>query len=128
MSSRWWSGAVVGCVGLVLTGCSQGSTYSTQAAESLQSRVLGVTTSASLRDYAGALRQLTQLEQADNAALTGGTITRARHDAILSTIVQVRADLISLQAVARPVATATPQPKHHKKDGGNGDGKGNGGD
>jgi hypothetical protein len=121
-------GAVVSCVGLVLTGCSQGSGYTTQTAESLQSSVLGITSSASSRDYAGALLQLTRLEQADNAALSAGSITRTRHDTILATIVQVRADLVSLQGAARPVDTPTPQPTHQQKDGGDGNGNGNGGD
>lgn len=128
MRSRWWVGAIIACMGLLLAGCSQRSDYPTQTAAALQSRVLALTTSAHARDYAGALLQLTRLEQADNAALSTGTITRARHDAILATIVQIRADLNSLQVAARPVVTPTPQSQHHPKDGGDGKGKGNGGD
>lgn len=133
MRSRWF-GAVAAC--LVLAGCSGGSGYATQTAESLQSHVLAIASLASTRDYAAALLQLTQLEQADNAALSAGSITRSRHDAILATIGQVRADLTSLQAAAQPVVHPTPQPaippapqpKQHKKDGGDGNGNGNGGD
>lgn len=128
MRSRWF-GAVVAALALLLTGCSSGSHYSTQTAQSLQSRVLSIATAASSRNYAVALRRLTQLEAADNAALSAGDITRARHDAILATIGKVRADLIALQAAAQPVVTPKPQPKHHEDHGGHGQGdNGDGGD
>lgn len=123
----WWFAAVVACLVLVLTGCSRGTDEATQTAESLQSRVLGIATLASSRDYAAALSQLTQLGHADDAALSAGRITRARHDAILATIVHVRADLMALKAAAQLVVPPTPQPKDHKKDGGDGPaGKDNG--
>lgn len=112
---------------LLVAGCSSGTDYSAQTAESLQSRVLGIATLANSRDYAGALRQLAQLEQADNAALSSGSITRARHDAILATVALVRSDLTALQAAAKPVGTAPPPPaKHPRKHGGDGQGNGNG--
>lgn len=125
MRSRWF-GAVVAVLGLLLTGCSGGSDYPTQTAATLQSQVLSIAASAKSHDYAGALRRLTQLQQADDAALSAGHITRARHDAILATIVQVRADLTALQAATHVVVAPTPQPSHHKKDGGDGKGNGNG--
>lgn len=128
MRSRWFGSIAAGVV-LLLAGCSNGGDYASQTAQALQRQVLGIATSANARNYAAAMQQLTQLEQADNAALAAGTITQARHDAILATIIQVGADLRTLEAAAHPTVTPTPQPGHHKKDRhGSDNGNGNGGD
>ena len=117
---------MVAGLGLVLTGCSSGSDYATQTAALLQSQVLSIASSANSRDYAAALVKLAQLAGADDAALRIGSITQTRHDAILATIVQVRADLTALQTATPTVVAPTPQPKDHKTDGGHGKGDGNG--
>ena len=131
MTSMRRTAFVVG-LGLVLAGCGSSSTtttYATQAAQSLQQRVLAIATSANTHDYAQALQQLTALQQADDAALAAGSITNARRDAIAASISQVRADLTSLQRPT-PTPPSPPPTKHHKQHG-NGDGNGgndNGGD
>ncbi|MGN6722446.1 MAG: hypothetical protein ACTHJM_07525 [Marmoricola sp.] len=127
---RAWLGSAAVGLGLALSGCAPTSHYASATAQLLQQRVLGVAVSAQAHQYAGALRQLDQVEVADDQALSNGTITRARHDAIVASIVQVRADLAALEAAAKVSGTPSPPKEHGHGNGGGdgGDGNGGGGD
>lgn len=122
----FWFGALACWVVLALAGCGSTDRYSAQTAQLLQQRVLRIAAAAQSRSYASALQQLTQLAQADDQALTDGSITRVRHDAIAASIVKVRADLTALESTAHVGELPPTRTKHPKKDGG-GNGGGGGG-
>ncbi|MBO1739165.1 hypothetical protein [Leifsonia sp. TF02-11] len=82
---------------LGLTGCAGGDGYSAQTARTLQHGVLAVATAAEANDLAGAQARLAALAKLNDAALAKGEISSARHAAIESSIVAVRADLTQLQ-------------------------------
>ncbi|KQR53556.1 hypothetical protein ASF88_01395 [Leifsonia sp. Leaf336] len=84
-------------VALGLSGCAAGSEYSPQTASTLQHGVLEVATAAHANDLAGAQTKLAALAKLNDAALAKGEISGARHAAINTSIVAVRADLTQLQ-------------------------------
>lgn len=89
---------------LSLAGCAAGDGYSAATASTLQHGVLDVATSATGKDYAGALDRLDALEKANDAAAKAGRITAQRHDAIAASVSAVRADLERLKAAAEQAA------------------------
>lgn len=153
MSGGVRSATAVAAMTVALSGCAgaaAGEHYAPATAASLQQQLLVVAKTAASHNYAGALQQLSNLQQADDAALTDGAITASRHAAIASAISQVRADLSLLQTQAqaraaqqrrttllasRPATPAPlrvvtpahttarpPAPHHHSKHGGGGHG------
>lgn len=82
---------------LGLTGCATGADYSARTASTLQHGVLDVAAAAHANDLAGAQTKLAALEKLNDAALAKGEISGARHAAVSTSIVAVRADLAQLQ-------------------------------
>lgn len=121
---------------LGLSGCAAGSDYSAQTASTLQHGVLEVATAAHANDIAGAQTKLAALAKLNDAALAKGEISSARHAAISTSIVAVRADLTQLQDQAEKAQLQQQlqqlqqqQQQKDQKDKGHGKGKpGPGGD
>ncbi len=123
---------------LGLSGCAAGSDYSAQTASTLQHGVLEVATAAHANDIAGAQTKLAALAKLNDAALAKGEISSARHAAISTSIVAVRADLTQLQDQAekaqlqqqlQQLQQQQQQDQKDQKDKGHGKGKpGPGGD
>lgn len=117
---------------LGLTGCAGGGTYSADTASALQHGVLTLATAANGKDYAGALTQLASLQQRNDAALKAGTISSDRHDAIATSLADVKADLTQLRDAAEKAQLEQqlkqlqqqqhPKPSDKKGKGDGGDG------
>jgi hypothetical protein len=120
-------------LGLALGGCGAG--YSAETATSLQHGVLEVATAAHTNDLAGAQTKLAALAKLNDTALAKGEISSARHAAINTSILAVRADLTQLQDQAekarlqQQLQELQQQQQQDQKDKGHGKGKsGQGGD
>lgn len=121
---------VAAALALGLTGCAGGGDYSVQTASTLQHGVLAVATAAEANDLAGAQTRLAALAKLNDAALAKGEISSARHAAIESSIVAVRADLTQLQDQAEKERLQQQlqqlQQQQDQKGKGKGKGKGDG--
>lgn len=96
---------------LLLGGCASNQpTFDPAAAEDLQASVLAVSEASASGDLQGALTRLDELTVAVNDALARGAITPERHQAIVSAIDLVRADLAAAIEAAKPKPTPTPTP------------------
>ncbi|MET1043188.1 MAG: hypothetical protein ABWX59_03575 [Microbacteriaceae bacterium] len=111
---------------LLLGGCASNQpTFDPAAAEDLQASVLAVSEASASGDLQGALTRLDELTVAVNDALARGAITPERHQAIVSAIDLVRADLAAAIEAAKPKPTPTPtQPAgdNNGTDGNSGEG------
>lgn len=121
--------SLVLALGLALSGCAAG--YSAETATTLQHGVLEVATAAHANDLAGAQTKLAALAKLNDAALAKGEISSARHAAINTSIVAVRADLTQLQDQAEKARLQQQleqlqqqkQQQQDQKDKGHGKGK-----
>ncbi|WP_166870548.1 hypothetical protein [Salinibacterium sp. ZJ450] len=110
---------------LLLAGCASNQpTFDPAAAEDLQAGVLSVSEASASGDLQGALTRLDELTVAVNDALARGAITPERHQAIVSAIDLVRADLAAAIEAAKPKPTPTPTPTQSDDEDDN-DGEGN---
>src|SRR5512138_802867 len=129
-----WTAAGVLALGLTLSGCDGGESYSSTTATTLQHGVLAVAQAASTNDLAGAQQKLTDLERMNDAAARKGEISRSRHDAVAASIATIRADLSQLQDQAdkarlqQQLEQLQQQQQNQPKPSGNGKGKDGKGD
>lgn len=95
--------ALVVAAVLGLTGCA-GSAYDAETARALQDRVAAVSTAAAAEDWPTTETELMELETEAQTALARGEITQARADAIMASVVLVRADVAAALEAERVAA------------------------